>query len=984
MQHSPSSDNLQKAQRDQRRSLGIATLLSILLHALLAGGLATTSLGILPSPSTDSPTGTSIFKPKLAADFPLEVPKSPSGTPAHEKPLDMSLPARRLASPTRSPEKRPPSRTVSPQRAQEPAEERRVDTRLPQRSATADTARPDAARKIDRSALAKKGEATTKADTLAMKGEIARAATAPRPVAATPPKQAADRAVSSTNRASREVAMMPDAKPRLPTPPRPTVRRSEPVQSPRAATLPRRDSSSPAIAEDRAKAESLAPAADTESNSSGQASLRPAAKTEERRRASSPGQSPTTDMIVSRELARAEAEAAASRSPSAATPTAVRSPRSDPLGANAGGVGGSPTSLTRSQVAVDAGDTAETEEVSLPAGLSGSAVAAPTAAGDGGGDDGPLRPVARAGTAARGRGDGSRETSGIASPAVGDGVADDSPEPTFGGVADAVAATARGSRSAAVGSDAPSGDGGSSGTPGRAAIAAGPGNGDTDQVEMLAGTPAGSGSSTAAGDGGTADSSSGATLGDGGPRPAALPDRSGTRGGGQAVISRGGIPAAPTGGGAAVDDELDGLSTDGMQDALAAIQLPAIAAGGGGRLATAGETAAPAVAVAALPRATAFVLPIEGRVREIAAPFAKRARENRDAQRTDAMVDRGLDFLRRAQRDDGRWSLGSYPGAAGEAAPKLASDTAATGLALLSFLGAGHDHFEGRHRDTVRRGLEFLLAAQKQDGDLFIPTDPLSNSCAWLYSHGIATMALCEAVGMTGDDIIRPSAQRACRFITASQHPDRGGWRYTPRSDADLSVSGWMLVALRSGQLADVPVEPRALEGVRSLLDTSAIAPSNPAAKNPLARFHYNPRKPDQRPSDMSTACMNAIGTLMRLHTGWKKTDPQVVANGRSLSAMRPSYGTTQQKIRDCYLWYYISQVLVHTGGQEWDSWYATLDETLATNQATTGESAGSWDPLGPTPDRWGQYGGRVYVTTLHLLTLEVPYRHLPTYSLGD
>jgi hypothetical protein len=45
---------------------------------------------------------------------------------------------------------------------------------------------------------------------------------------------------------------------------------------------------------------------------------------------------------------------------------------------------------------------------------------------------------------------------------------------------------------------------------------------------------------------------------------------------------------------------------------------------------------------------------------------------------------------------------------------------------------------------------------------------------------------------------------------------------------------------------------------------------------------------------------------------------------------------------------------------------------------------AGSWDPLGPTPDRWGQYGGRIYVTTLHLLTLEVPYRHLPTYSLGD
>jgi hypothetical protein len=32
-------------------------------------------------------------------------------------------------------------------------------------------------------------------------------------------------------------------------------------------------------------------------------------------------------------------------------------------------------------------------------------------------------------------------------------------------------------------------------------------------------------------------------------------------------------------------------------------------------------------------------------------------------------------------------------------------------------------------------------------------------------------------------------------------------------------------------------------------------------------------------------------------------------------------------------------------------------------------------------PDRWGAYGGRIYVTCLHLLTLEVPDRRLPTYG---
>jgi hypothetical protein len=217
-----------------------------------------------------------------------------------------------------------------------------------------------------------------------------------------------------------------------------------------------------------------------------------------------------------------------------------------------------------------------------------------------------------------------------------------------------------------------------------------------------------------------------------------------------------------------------------------------------------------------LDRVAAVSLPAEGRVRDVAEAFARRAPDKRadrragspgdeataTAARADAVVARGLDFLARSQQADGRWSLARFAGGTAADVPKLESETAATGLALLSFLGAGHDHFDGPYKDTVRRGLEFLVAAQKPDGDLYIPADELSNSCSWLYSHGIAAMAVCEAVGMTGDARVKPAAEKACRFIAASQHPDRGGWRYTPTSDADLSVSGWMLVALRAGSLA--------------------------------------------------------------------------------------------------------------------------------------------------------------------------------------
>jgi hypothetical protein len=389
-----------------------------------------------------------------------------------------------------------------------------------------------------------------------------------------------------------------------------------------------------------------------------------------------------------------------------------------------------------------------------------------------------------------------------------------------------------------------------------------------------------------------------------------------------------------------------------------------------------------------LDRVAAVSLPAEGRVRDVAEAFARRAPDKRadrragspgdeaaaTADQADAVVARGLDFLVRSQQADGRWSLGRFAGGTAADVPKLESETAATGLALLCFLGAGHDHFDGPHRDTVRRGLEFLVAAQKPDGDLYVPADELSNSCAWLYSHGIAAMALCEAVGMTGDARVKPAATQACRFIAATQHPDRGGWRYTPGSDADLSVSGWMLVALRAGSLAGLDTDPRAITGVRTLLD-AAVMPGDPA------RYLYNPRNPRQRPSRLSSACMTAVGGVMRLHTGSEPTDPRVTAAAKVLTSLPASYGSATDKTRDAYLWYYASQVLVHTGGPDWNGWYRGLVATLAATQDTTGATSGSWDPLGPQPDRWGPFGGRLYVTALHLLALEVPYRHLPTYT---
>ncbi|RMF87407.1 MAG: hypothetical protein D6741_20580, partial [Planctomycetota bacterium] len=301
--------------------------------------------------------------------------------------------------------------------------------------------------------------------------------------------------------------------------------------------------------------------------------------------------------------------------------------------------------------------------------------------------------------------------------------------------------------------------------------------------------------------------------------------------------------------------------------------------------------------------------------------------------------------------------------------------TAATGTALLAFLGAGYTHLEGKHADTVKRALAWLIANQGENGQLFRGASD-ANPFTRMYGHGIATIALCEAYGLSQDPALREPAEKAIAYILAAQHPDLGGWRYQPRRESDTSVTGWQLMALKSAQMTGIDVPEATFRRVEHWLDLAQAEDG--------ARYRYNPYAADtdaQRHGRVPNRAMTAEGLLMRIYLGWQRDHEPLQRGAEFLRANLPAMGSASQPLRDVYYWYYATQVMFQMQGEYWEAWNGRMRPLLVDTQITEGPLAGSWDPLRPVEDPWADAAGRLYVTSLQLLTLEVYYRYLKLFD---
>ena len=140
-----------------------------------------------------------------------------------------------------------------------------------------------------------------------------------------------------------------------------------------------------------------------------------------------------------------------------------------------------------------------------------------------------------------------------------------------------------------------------------------------------------------------------------------------------------------------------------------------------------------------------------------------------DTQKIATMVNHALRWLKEHQDEDGSWKCGKYEG--------HDYDHAATGLALLAFLGCGHSHkTSSEFQATVSKAIRWFLNEQASlENNNFANNKGDNNG----YQRGIALLAMVDAYGLSLDDELKPHVQRAVDQACRDQGHD-GGWGHNP------------------------------------------------------------------------------------------------------------------------------------------------------------------------------------------------------------
>lgn len=327
----------------------------------------------------------------------------------------------------------------------------------------------------------------------------------------------------------------------------------------------------------------------------------------------------------------------------------------------------------------------------------------------------------------------------------------------------------------------------------------------------------------------------------------------------------------------------------------------------------------------------------------------------RGSREAENAVMAALRWLKANQRADGSWKCAR-------------ADEAGTALAIMAFLGHGETPDSPEFGPTVHKALQYLVRQVDANGEVSPKIDQFARG----YTQGLVSLAFSEAYAMTGSPALRDPLERVVRTILRWQSSpksdprDLGGWRYTGNYlTSDLSVSGWMIMALKSAKNSGIDVPQKAFD------DAARYVWNTYKTKDSQAGFGYSITWDGPAPST------TGIGVLCMQFLGQGK-DQRVKAALDYLSKERVDWMKTKGGWV-LYTWYYITQAMFQGGGTYWAYWNQQIRDTLVKNQLDDGR----WPPPPQSEKESTELvASPVYLTALGALTLEVYYRYLPIYQL--
>ncbi len=308
-----------------------------------------------------------------------------------------------------------------------------------------------------------------------------------------------------------------------------------------------------------------------------------------------------------------------------------------------------------------------------------------------------------------------------------------------------------------------------------------------------------------------------------------------------------------------------------------------------------------------------------------------------------AAVERGLDWVAKAQNRVGRWDASNQ---------YRVPMTALAGVALAC---QGSTTTQGKYAEQIRRATDYLIAQSRSNGLI-----GEINDHRYTYGHGFSMLFLSQVLGEEEDMQRRKRLTeiltKAVDFCVKAQ-TNAGGWGYVSAKDGggfdEGSTTVTQVQGLRGCRNAGIPVPRESIEKAIKYIHNCTM-PDGGVCYSSQSRGASRPPI-----TAAAVACLFSAGEYKSDYVN--KLLDYCKRNIHDIENPRDVFGHWH------YTYYYYSQAVYRMPGKDWIPYRDKLYPRLLREQSSEGNWSGD---IGP-----------IYVTALNLTMLQLENSYLPIYQ---